>query len=127
MKTYPITQEVVLAFIAGAVTDPQLRHAIEEARLRDPEVQYWFDLYDPDGEEEDMLDPDAEVPETFRSQAAEVLGQIGDSPVPPPPETGKVLVLGDQYFHDQYFSEHSLTWGEILAEGGGRPPALDHS
>ena len=47
-----ITQELVLAYVAGAVTRPELREAIEAARDTDPEVRYWFDLYDPDAVDE---------------------------------------------------------------------------
>lgn len=55
---YRITQEDVLAYVAGAVTHPGLRAAIEKARDLDPQVQYWFDLYSLDEEDQDLDEPD---------------------------------------------------------------------
>jgi hypothetical protein len=56
----------VAAYLAGAVTDPELRRAIEEARENDPLVQYWFDQLDPDHDDET-------VPDVFLHQAARLM------------------------------------------------------
>jgi hypothetical protein len=114
---YEITQADVLAYVAGAITNPKLRQAVEAARDTDPLVQYWFDLYDPDSDDE-------EVPEVFKRQATEILNEIGGGHVPSPRPTGEIVVAGRG--GEEFVSEHHLAWA-MAAKAGNGPPALDHS
>jgi len=58
-----ITKELVLAYLAGGVTNPRLLERIEEARDNDQKVKRWFDILDPDLEEDDDTnDRDGELP-----------------------------------------------------------------
>lgn len=96
---YHITKEDVLAYLADAIDDPQLREAIEHARIVDLEVQHWFDLYDPDADEDDE--------DTL-------------SDLPRPQKQEPVVV---HRFRPNYHSKHRLLWRRAaLGEPSRRSP-----
>src|SRR5262249_34978634 len=89
---YLITEEDVLAYIAGAVTHPGLRAAIEHARDTDPQVQYWFFQYDPGAADDLVFESDVVMPAPFHPGRGWIIhhqpiiwGLCGDSSGKEPP------------------------------------------